>query len=58
MNLHDELNRLTEPPIVAGAVRMLSTEEIERLRSTGAVTPLESVPVSRMLPKVSYSWQR
>lgn len=58
MNLHEELDRLTQPTMVAGTVRVLSAEEIEAIVSGGEVTPLELVPQGHMLPKVSYSWQR
>lgn len=58
MNLHAELDRLTQPPMVAGAVRGLSAEEIEAIVSVGEVTPLELVPQAHMLPKGSCPWQR
>lgn len=54
MNLYREMERLTEPPVTAGKVRVLTPEEI----ACCVVTPLEAVHSGSFAPRVSMPGKR
>jgi len=60
MNWFEELDRLTAPPSVASKVRLFSRAEIELLEATGAITPVERIPVYRRTGRmvVPAAWDR
>ena len=48
MNLYRELERSTAPPPKASAVRLLTAEEIEQLRTDGNITYVSDIPDSHI----------
>jgi len=48
VNLIDELDKATAPPMKASGMRRLSPEEIERLQAAGQITHVSGIPEYHM----------
>jgi len=60
MDLHKELDRLTEPAPAASAVRVLTPGERNRLMKRGEITPIEQIHNVYRRSRVSFprDWSR
>lgn len=53
MDLHREMDRITQPPAGASRVRVLSAEEVAELERVRRITPLQDIPKSHAMTRVS-----